>query len=103
MLSGSVLGPLLFLIYINDLTVYEQFLKRHKQKDYRDLKSIAEWLKTNKISLDPGKTELVLFTSDDKKITKNINFRISGQKINMISETKYLGLILDEHFKFNET
>ena len=30
-----------------------------------------------------------------------MNFRISGQKINMISETKYLGLILDEHLTLN--
>ena len=29
-----------------------------------------------------------------------MNFRISGQKINIISETKYLGLILDEHLTF---
>ena len=29
-----------------------------------------------------------------------MNFRISGQKINMISQTKYLGLILDEHLTF---
>ena len=66
----------------------------------RDLKSIAEWLKANKISLNSGKTELVLSRSKDKKITKNMNFRISGQKINMISQTRYLGLMLDEHLTF---
>ena len=66
----------------------------------RDLKSIAEWLKANKISLKSDKTELVLFRSIDKKITKNINFRISGQKINLISQTKYLEFILDEHLTF---
>ena len=35
--------------------------------------------------------ELILFRSKDKKNTKNMNFRTSGQKINMISQTKYLG------------
>ena len=48
--------------------------------------------KANKISLTSGKTELVLFRSKDKNF-KNMNFRISGQKVNMISQTRYLGLI----------
>ena len=48
----------------------------------RDLKSIAEWLKANKISLNSGKMELVLFRSENKKTPKNMNFRISGRKIN---------------------
>ena len=67
-----------------------------------DLKSVAksECLKANKISLNSGKTELVLFKSKDKKITKNMNFRISGQKINLISQIKYLWLILNEHLTF---
>ena len=55
--------------------------------------------KANKISLTSGKTELVLFRSKDKNF-KNMNFRISGQKVNMISQTRYLGLILDEHLTF---
>ena len=55
--------------------------------------------KANKISLTSGKMELVLFRSKDKNF-KNMNFRISGQKVNMISQTRYLGLILDEHLTF---
>ena len=55
--------------------------------------------KANKISLTSGKMELVLCRSKDKNF-KNMNFRISGQKVNMISQTRYLGLILDEHLTF---
>ena len=40
--------------------------------------------KGKKISLNKGKTELVLFRSKNKKITKNMNFRISEQKINIL-------------------
>ena len=48
-------------------------LKDINKKINRDLKSIAEWLKANKISLNLGKTELVLFRSKDKKITKSMS------------------------------
>ena len=66
-----------------------------------DQRHIVEWLRANKISLNSDKTELILFRSKNKKITKNMNFRISGQKINIICKTKYLGLILDESLTLN--
>ena len=41
--------------------------------------------------------EIVLFRAQKTEIMKNMNFRISGQKINIIKETKYLGMVLDGH------
>ena len=38
--------------------------------------------------------------SKNRKITKNRNFKISGQKIKMLSKTKYLGLFLEENLSF---
>ena len=49
--------------------------------------------------LNSGKTEVILFRFKNKKITKNLKFRISGQKMN-ISKTRCHGLILDEHLTF---
>ena len=49
-----------------------------------------------------NKTELVIFRSPKKLIYKNLNFRLSGQKIEPKHHTKYLGVILDEHLSFNE-
>ena len=34
-------------------------------------------------------------------MTKHLNFRISGQKINNVNETKYLSIYLDEHLTWN--
>ena len=76
----------------------------------RDLALLVQWLRSNKISVNTSKTEVILFKnknkdiplkkfSDDKtkSLSKKINFRLSGQKLNTTNNAKYLGLILDEH------
>ena len=97
----SVLGLLLFLLYINDLHNVVQYsdihpiaddtnllyssksLKDINKKVNFELKNIVHWLRANKISLNTSKTDLILFRSKRKQITKHLNFRISGQKIRL--------------------
>lgn len=116
----TVLGPLLFLIYINDLHKSIRFSKVlhfaddtsliHSNKSVKqlnrhinhDLTLLCHWLKANKISLNANKTELIIFKSKRKSITKHLNFHISRQRITPKKSVKYLGLILDEHLSFNE-
>ena len=114
--QGSVLGQLLFLIYINDLhndTNYfvddanllysSKPLKNINKRINFDLNNIVHWLRANKISLNTSKTEIILFRTKKKiDIKEHMNFRISGQKINIVKEAKYLGLKLDQHLTFKQ-
>ena len=93
-------------IYINDLHNVVQYSDiRHFADDTNLLyssKSLKDihWLRANKVSLNTSKTDLILFRSKRKQITKYLNFRISGQKIKITCKTKYLGLLLDETLNF---
>ena len=53
-----------------------------------DLKLVVQWIRANRLSRSTSKTELVIFKSKNKIITKHLNFRISGQKIKPPSQVK---------------
>ena len=63
---------------------------------------LVQWLQANKIALNVNKTDIVIFRSPRKQITKKMNFCLSGQKIRQKTCTKYLGVLIDNHLLFKD-
>ena len=112
--QGSILGPLLFLIYVNDITssvncklllyaddsaliVADKSPEVIQHRLSTELNSIREWLIDNKLSLHLGETESILFASK-RRLTKSesIQVQCDDKVLECKSHVKYLGLTLDQ-------
>ena len=117
--QGSCLGPLLFIIFCNDLKLHLTYLSYVQFADdttlyasgkslrlieceiNHDLEVVSDWFRANKLTLNVAKTVCMVF-SPKKNNDNKISVKLCDQELPIQTSTKFLGVWLDSNLDWNK-
>ena len=119
MRQGSIIGLLLFLIYVNDIYNSSNALQYIlfaddtnafcSNADFQillrninaELPKLSKWFRSNKLSLNLKKTNYIYFQDRKNNDIPDIEITLDGELLEKRDSTKFFGLLINENLRWN--